>query len=104
MKGGKPRSKWYVVVRAARLSFRFTVDQVHDGDPQASGISGGKIQSDSKGGGIGRSVGGFIDPKLNWSDIGWLRRQTRLPIGLKGIQTAEVCDSIYKQVRCDESY
>lgn len=59
-------------------------------DGQASGISGGKIQSDSKGGGIGRSVGGFIDPKLNWSDIGWLRRHTRLPIGLKGIQTVEV--------------
>lgn len=30
---------------------------------QASGISGGKIQSDAKGGGIGRSVGGFIDPR-----------------------------------------
>lgn len=34
---------------------------------QASGISGGKIQSDAKGGGIGRSVGGFIDPSLNVS-------------------------------------
>lgn len=56
----------------------------------ASGISGGKIQSDAKGGGIGRSVGGFIDPSLNWNDLAWLRSRTKLPIGLKGIQTVEV--------------
>nr|XP_019012460.1 L-lactate dehydrogenase (cytochrome) [Kwoniella pini CBS 10737]OCF51241.1 L-lactate dehydrogenase (cytochrome) [Kwoniella pini CBS 10737] len=55
----------------------------------ASGISGGKISNDNKGGGIGRSVGGFIDPKLNWKDIEWLRKHTTLPIGLKGIQTVE---------------
>ncbi|WWC87468.1 uncharacterized protein L201_002357 [Kwoniella dendrophila CBS 6074] len=55
----------------------------------ASGISGGKISSDNKGGGIGRSVGGFIDPKLNWNDIKWLRKHTNLPIGLKGVQTVE---------------
>lgn len=58
-------------------------------NPQASGISGGKIASDAQGGGIGRSVGGFIDPKLNWSDISWLRQHTKLPIGLKGVQSVE---------------
>lgn len=56
---------------------------------QASGISGGKIAQDAKGGGIGRSVGGFIDPKLNWDDIAWLRKHTSLPIGLKGVQSVE---------------
>ncbi|WVF66938.1 hypothetical protein IAT40_001681 [Kwoniella sp. CBS 6097] len=69
----------------------------------ASGISGGKISSDNKGGGIGRSVGGFIDPKLNWNDIAWLRKHTKLPIGLKGVQTVEDamkaaemgCEAIY---------
>ncbi|CAD6565569.1 MAG: hypothetical protein TREMPRED_001532 [Tremellales sp. Tagirdzhanova-0007] len=55
----------------------------------ASGISGGKISTDNRGGGIGRSVGGFIDPKLNWDDIAWLRRHTNLPIGLKGVQCVE---------------
>ncbi|ORY27625.1 FMN-dependent dehydrogenase-domain-containing protein [Naematelia encephala] len=55
----------------------------------ASGISGGKISTDSRGGGIGRSVGGFIDPKLSWADIEWLRRHTKLPIGLKGVQCVE---------------
>jgi L-lactate dehydrogenase (cytochrome) len=58
---------------------------------QASGVSGGKIAQDSKGGGIGRSVGGFIDPKLNWEDLKWLRRHTDLPIGLKGVQSVEDC-------------
>lgn len=38
-----------------------------------SGIFGGKIGLDNKGGGIGRSVGGFIDFKLSWKDIEWLR-------------------------------
>ncbi|KAK4688773.1 L-lactate dehydrogenase (cytochrome), partial [Tremellales sp. Uapishka_1] len=56
---------------------------------EASGISGGKISSDTKGGGIGRSVGGFIDPSLSWKDIAWLRKHTNLPIGLKGVQTVE---------------
>lgn len=52
-------------------------------------MSGGKIATDTKGGGIGRSVGGFIDPKLSWDDIAWLRKHTHLPIGLKGVQTVE---------------
>lgn len=55
----------------------------------ASGISGGKIATDKKGGGIGRSVGGFIDPKLSWKDIAWLRAHTKLPLGLKGVQSVE---------------
>jgi L-lactate dehydrogenase (cytochrome) len=56
---------------------------------QSSGISGSKHKTDAKGGGIGRSAGGFIDPKLNWSDITWLREHTNLPIGLKGVQSVE---------------
>lgn len=63
--------------------------QLHADAPQASGISGGKIAQDAKGGGIGRSVGGFIDPKLNWDDIAWLRKHTKVPIGLKGVQSVE---------------
>lgn len=52
-------------------------------------MSGGKIATDNRGGGIGRSVGGFIDPKLSWKDIAWLRQHTKLPIGLKGVQSVE---------------
>jgi L-lactate dehydrogenase (cytochrome) len=66
---------------------------------QASGISGGKIATDNKGGGIGRSVGGFIDPKLSWDDIKWLRKHTQLPIGLKGVQSVEVSEG--KTILCE---
>ncbi|KAI5448979.1 hypothetical protein NCC49_005712 [Naganishia albida] len=69
----------------------------------ASGISGGKIQSDAKGGGIGRSVGGFIDPKLDWDDIAWLRKHTELPIGLKGVQTVEDAKRAY-DMGCEAIY
>lgn len=34
-------------------------------------------------------MGGFIDSTLSWHDIKWLRRATRLPIMLKGVQTVE---------------
>ncbi|KAJ9100871.1 hypothetical protein QFC20_005360 [Naganishia adeliensis] len=69
----------------------------------SSAISGGSIKSDAKGGGIGRSVGGFIDPKLNWNDIAWLRRHTDLPIGLKGIQTVEDAKRAY-DMGCEAIY
>ena len=48
-----------------------------------------KITQDTKGGGIGWSVGEFIDPKLSWENIAWLRKHTDLPIGLKGVQSVE---------------
>ena len=47
-----------------------------------------KASSDSKGGGLGRAIGQYIDPSLSWDDIPWLRTQTALPIVLKGVQTA----------------
>jgi L-lactate dehydrogenase (cytochrome) len=31
----------------------------------------------------------FIDSSLNWKDIAWLRKATKMPIVLKGVQTAE---------------
>jgi L-lactate dehydrogenase (cytochrome) len=33
-------------------------------------------------------MAGFIDASLSWDDIPWLRRCTKLPIVLKGVQTA----------------
>jgi L-lactate dehydrogenase (cytochrome) len=40
-------------------------------------------------GGVARSLSQFIDPSLAWSDIAWFKQNTRLPLVLKGIQTAE---------------
>lgn len=51
-------------------------------------MSGAKAKNDKKGGALGRIMAGYIDATLSWSDIAWLRRFTKLPILLKGIQTS----------------
>ncbi|MCF3171922.1 alpha-hydroxy-acid oxidizing protein [Streptomyces sioyaensis] len=38
---------------------------------------------------LSRHADAFIDPSLNWADLDWLRSQTRLPLVLKGVLTAE---------------
>jgi L-lactate dehydrogenase (cytochrome) len=50
--------------------------------------SGVRAVNDKKGGALGRIMASFIDPSLTWDDIPWLRKHTKLPIVLKGIQTA----------------
>jgi L-lactate dehydrogenase (cytochrome) len=52
-------------------------------------ISGAQATNDTKGGGLGRTMGGYIDDTFNWLDIAWLRKATKLPIVAKGVQTAE---------------
>jgi L-lactate dehydrogenase (cytochrome) len=54
----------------------------------SSGLGGATAGSDAKGSGLARSVGSFIDPSFCWEDLAWLRKQTKLPIVLKGIQCA----------------
>jgi L-lactate dehydrogenase (cytochrome) len=47
------------------------------------------VKGDRKGGGFARRTGSFIDPDVSWEEtIPWLRRATKLPILIKGIQTA----------------
>ena len=50
--------------------------------------SGASGKNDSRGGGLGRTMGGFIDPSFSWADLKWLREHTRLPIVVKGIMVA----------------
>ncbi|OQN96545.1 hypothetical protein B0A48_17119 [Cryoendolithus antarcticus] len=50
--------------------------------------NGAKSGIDKKGGGLARSTGSFIDWSLNWDDLAWLRRHAKLPIVVKGIQSA----------------
>lgn len=55
-----------------------------------SPLSGATARNDSKGGAIGRVMGGYIDASVSWSDIAWLRDCVPgLPIVLKGVQTYE---------------
>lgn len=50
-----------------------------------SPMTGEVGHSASKGGGIARTMGGFIDSSLNWKDVEWLRKSTKLPLVLKGV-------------------
>lgn len=39
--------------------------------------------------GAARAISSFIDTSLNWKDIAWFRKITKMPIILKGVQTVE---------------
>lgn len=39
--------------------------------------------------GTARAISGFIDPSLNWNDISWFKKVTKMKIILKGIQCVE---------------
>ncbi|PYH67703.1 L-lactate dehydrogenase [Aspergillus vadensis CBS 113365] len=54
--------------------------------PMSGACIGG---NDEKGGGLGRSMGQYIDAGFTWEDLVWLKENTFLPIVLKGVQTAE---------------
>ncbi|KAK7216452.1 hypothetical protein V2G26_004455 [Clonostachys chloroleuca] len=79
-----------------------TVDQSHPGKREydervkfedeslMSAIpTGAAPKNDIHGSGIGRTMADFIDCRLNWNDIAWLRSVTKMPIIIKGVQTAE---------------
>lgn len=54
-----------------------------------SGTSGGVVRADARGAGVGRTTGQYIDPGLSWADLAWVRAHTRLPLGVKGVQSVE---------------
>lgn len=79
----------FVTVDAAAAGKREADERVKaDESVKPPMIDGVAARNDSKGGGYGRVMGGYIDPALNWKDIGWLRSQTRLPLVLKGVMHA----------------
>lgn len=57
--------------------------------PKPPPMSKAQATNDAKGGGLGRTMGRYIDASFEWEDLKWLRQSTKLPIVLKGIQTAE---------------
>ena len=79
-----------------------TVDAAHTGKREAderiqivgNGIkslsSGVTASNDAQGGGLGRSLGSFIDNSVTWDDIRWIRRHAPgMRLVLKGVQTPE---------------
>lgn len=59
-------------------------DHHEQSELQQSGAS-----RDEKGNGLGRLMGKYIDRALEWSDLEWIRRESSVPIVLKGVQTVE---------------
>ncbi|CAM1503268.1 Fc.00g080440.m01.CDS01 [Cosmosporella sp. VM-42] len=61
--------------------------------PQAvtikSAMSGSESSKDRKGSGLGRLMGQYIDKTLCWRDLEWIRKESSVPIVLKGVQTVE---------------
>jgi hypothetical protein len=78
----------FVTVDLPVVSKREADERVKNETFMASSLSGSRSGADQKGSGLARSVGSFIDPSFAWDDLAWLRRQTRLPIVLKGVQSA----------------
>lgn len=69
--------------REKDMRMKFTLEAP---DEQRGDDSEGKVDRSQ---GTARTISQFIDPALCWKDIEWLRRVTKLPIVLKGVQCAE---------------
>lgn len=77
-----------LTVDAPVIGKREADERVKNDQAIQAGMSGGKTGNDKKGSGVGRQMGSFIDPRLEWKDLQWLRKETDLPVIVKGIQTA----------------
>jgi L-lactate dehydrogenase (cytochrome) len=61
-------------------------DMRHKVETTANVQKGGKESAKQ---GHARAISTFIDPSFCWDDIAWLRKATKLPLFLKGVQSAE---------------
>lgn len=78
----------FVTVDAPVPGKREADERVKADESLSTPMSGAKAKNDAKGGALGRIMGSYIDASLSWADIPWLRKHTKLPIVLKGVQTA----------------
>jgi L-lactate dehydrogenase (cytochrome) len=86
---GLPQIKAIFVTADLAVVSKREADERIKTQVSVSVYSNGKNSAiDKKGGGLARSTGSFIDWSLSWDDLPWLRKHTRLPILVKGIQSA----------------
>lgn len=78
----------FVTVDAPVPGKREADERVKADENLSTPMSDVKAKNDAKGGALGRIMGSFIDASLSWEDLPWLRKCTKLPIVLKGVQTA----------------
>jgi len=86
---GLPQVKALFVTADLAVVSKREADERIKTQVSVSVYSNGKSSAiDKKGGGLARSTGSFIDWSLSWDDLPWLRKHTKLPILVKGIQSA----------------
>ncbi|KKK26990.1 hypothetical protein ARAM_002621 [Aspergillus rambellii] len=79
----------FVTVDAAWPGKREADERVKADESLSVPMAPSKAKNDSKGGGLGRVMAGFIDPGLTWEDLAWIRKHTHLPVCLKGVMSAD---------------
>lgn len=79
----------FVTTDAAAAGKREADERVKADESIHNPMMSAGARNDKKGGGYGRLMASFIDPNLHWEDIAWLRTQTKLPLVLKGIMSAD---------------
>ena len=78
----------FVTVDASLPGKREADERVKADEAVGVAMTDSKAKNDKKGGSYGRLMGSYIDSRLNWNDIAWLRRHTKIPLVLKGVMTA----------------
>jgi len=78
----------FLTVDAPVAGKREADERISADESLSTPMSGAIAKNDKKGGALGRIMGSYIDSSLSWDDIPWLRQHTKLPIVLKGVQTA----------------
>lgn len=78
----------FVTVDLAVVSKREADERLLVKEVTAVSANGQRAGVDKKGGGLARTTGSFIDPKLTWEDVPWIREVSGKPVVVKGIQSA----------------
>nr|OQO20478.1 hypothetical protein B0A51_10600 [Rachicladosporium sp. CCFEE 5018] len=77
----------FATIDAPQAGKREADERVKADEGVAAPMSGAKASNDKKGGGMGRLMGGYIDPSFVWADMTWLRRHWPGKIVVKGVQS-----------------
>ncbi|KAF8607785.1 hypothetical protein BDV93DRAFT_279525 [Ceratobasidium sp. AG-I] len=87
-----------VIKHVEELGYRaifFTVDAPVLGNREldqrnrAGMLDSGDDEDEGQKGGVASSIDGYFDTNIDWSTLEWLKKTTKLPIILKGVQTVE---------------
>jgi L-lactate dehydrogenase (cytochrome) len=79
----------FLTVDAPMAGKREADERVRADETVSAPMSGTTAVNDGAGGGLARIMGTFIDDRLNWDDLVWLRGVWKGKLVLKGVMSAE---------------